>query len=48
MKRSYHVLRENDRSAERRLAVELARQEQPLWGMRERIGQGRLALDDLM
>ena len=39
MKRSYHVLRKNGRSAERRLAVELARQGQPLWGMLELIGQ---------
>ena len=48
MQRSYHVLRKNDRSAERRLAVELARQGQPLWGILELIGQCRLALDDLM
>ena len=48
MKRSYQVLRKNGRSAERRLAVELARQGQPLWGMLELIGQCWLARDDLM
>ena len=48
MKRSYQVLRKNGRSTERRLAVELARQGQPLWGMLELIGQCWLAWDDLM
>ena len=48
MKRTYHVLRKNDRRANQKLAVELARQGQPLLGMLDLIGQCRLALDDLM
>lgn len=48
MKRTYHVLRKNDRKADRKLGVALAQRGQPLLGMLDLVGQCRLALDNLM
>lgn len=48
MKRTYHVLRKNDRRADRKLGVELAKRGQPLLEMLDLVGQCQLALDDLM
>ena len=48
MKRTYHVLRKNDRRANRKLGVELAQRGQPMLGMLDLVGQCQLALDDLM
>jgi len=46
--RNYHVLRRNDKKADRQLRVELAERGQPMLGMLDLVGQCRLALDDLL
>ncbi len=48
MRRTYHILTKNERKADRKLGVELARRGQPMLAMLDLIGQCRLALDDLM
>jgi len=46
--RNYHVLRKNDRKADRKLSVALAERGQPMLRMLDMVGQCRLALDDVM
>lgn len=46
--RTYHVLRKNDKKADRQLRVAMAERVQPMLGMLDLVGQCRLALDDLM